>query len=156
MSNVRNTTESQATTEQSRRTHIERQASTLSERASSRLAEDVQSFKDKATEVAETQKARGADKIGGVADAVHGAASDLEQHMPRAAGYVHQAADTIDQASIALKQLNTGDLVRGFEQFARSQPAVLFAASVLAGFALSRFLKSSATPSQFDTAGGSR
>jgi hypothetical protein len=37
--------------------------------------------------------------------------------------------------------------VRSLNNFARSQPAAFFGGAVLAGFALSRFFKSSAEPS---------
>jgi len=40
------------------------------------------------------------------------------------------------------------EVVGGVGQFARRQPAVFFGTAVLAGLALSRFLKSSAAPSR--------
>ena len=52
-------------------------------------------------------------------------------------------ADKIEEASSALKERSLDDLMGTFGQFARSQPAAFFATAALAGFALSRFLKSS-------------
>ena len=75
------------------------------------------------------------------------AADDLARDHPRAAGYVHQAADTIEQASAALKERSLDDLTGAVGRFARAQPAAFFAAAVLAGFALSRFVKGAASSS---------
>jgi hypothetical protein len=131
--------------EDTRRADLERQASALAERAQTRLSETVEPIADKAREVAEAQKRSGAEKIGGVVQAVHRAADDLARDHPRAAGYVHQAADTIEQASAALKERSLEDLTGAAGRFARAQPAAFFAAAVLAGFALSRFVKSAAS-----------
>jgi F0F1-type ATP synthase membrane subunit b/b' len=130
--------------ENQRRAELERQASSLAERARTRLGETLEPIKDKAMEVAEAQKQTGAEKMSGVAQAVRRAADDLGRDLPQAAGYVHQAADTIERASAALKERNLDDLTGAVGQFARSQPAAFFAAAVLAGFAFSRFVKSSA------------
>jgi F0F1-type ATP synthase membrane subunit b/b' len=130
--------------ENQRRAELERQASSLAERARTRLGETLEPIKDKAMEVAEAQKQTGAEKMSGVAQAVRRAADDLGRDLPQAAGYVHQAADTIERASAALKERSLDDLTGAVGQFARSQPAAFFAAAVLAGFAFSRFVKSSA------------
>jgi len=127
-----------------RRAELERQASSLAELARARLGETIEPLKQKTMQVAEAQKQSGAEKIGGVAETVRRAADDLERDLPRAAGYVHQAADTLERASEALKERSFDELVGSVGQFARSQPAAFFGAAVLAGFAFSRFIKSSA------------
>jgi hypothetical protein len=73
---------------------------------------------------------------------VHKAADELGQQLPQAASFIHAAADRLDQASSALRERSVEDLMSGFNRFARRQPAAAFAGSVLAGFMLSRFLKS--------------
>lgn len=98
---------------------------------------------DRARHIAEEQKDAGAETAGGVADAIHSAAHELESQMPRAAGYVHDAADRLDRAATKLKEQSLGDLLSGVTGFARDQPAAFFGGAVLAGFALSRLLKSS-------------
>ena len=103
--------------------------------------------KDKAKETAEAQKANGAEKLSGVAQAVHRAADDLGKELPQAAGYIHDAAASLEQASTALKERSLDDLMDSFGRFARKQPVAFLGAAMLAGFALSRFLKSSAGPS---------
>jgi ABC-type transporter Mla subunit MlaD len=127
-----------------RRAEFARHAATLAERARSSLGETIAPITDKARELAEAQKQNSAEKIGGVAAAVRNAAGDLEGDLPRAAGYIHQAADTMERASTALREQSLDELIGSLGQFARSQPAAFFGAAVLTGFALSRFIKSSA------------
>jgi hypothetical protein len=127
-----------------RRAEFARHASTLAERAQTRLGATIEPIKDRAKELAEAQKQNSAEKIGGIAATVRHAAGDLERDLPRAAGYIHQAADTMERASAALKEHSLDELIGGLGQFARNQPAAFFGAAVLAGFALSRFIKSSA------------
>ena len=59
------------------------------------------------------------------------------------AGYVHGAASRIESVSAALRDRSIEDLLQNAGRLARSQPAALFGGAVLAGIALSRFLKSS-------------
>lgn len=99
---------------------------------------------DRAREFAEAKQQSGAERIGGVAAAVRRAAGDLEPDLPRAAGYVRGAADTMERASATLKEHSLDELIAGVGQFARRQPAAFFGAAVLTGFALSRFVKSAA------------
>jgi len=121
-------------------------AASMAGRARADLAEGVQSVKDKAMQIAEAQKASGAEKMQGIAGAVHAAAGSLEQELPQAAGYIHQAAESLEQASTALKERNLDELMGKVGDFARTQPMAFFGTAVFAGFALSRFLKSSAEP----------
>ena len=100
--------------------------------------------KDEIVEAADEAKAKGVGQIAGVSRAVHGAADELGQELPLAAGYIHSVADGLESASSALRERSVEDLVSTFNSFARRQPAAAFAGSLLAGFALSRFFKSSA------------
>lgn len=104
--------------------------------AAAHLAEKTRDF-------AEEQKVAGADNVSRLGSAVHGAAEQLGRELPQAAGFIHSAADTLQSASSTLRERSLEDLVGGFRDFARRQPAAAFAGSVLAGFALARFLKSS-------------
>ena len=123
-----------------------RQAS--SEDAKTALNAASVTIKDRARGIAEQQKQAGADQIGGVARAIYGAAHEIEEEMPHAAGFVHDAAARLEGAANSLRERSVDDLVRSLNNFARSQPATFFGGAVLAGFALSRFLKSSAEPSR--------
>ena len=103
--------------------------------------------KQSARKIAEQQKEAGADQIGGIARAVHGAAREIEDKMPQAASFVHDAATRLEGAAASLHERSVDDVFRSLNNFARSQPAAFFGGAMLAGFALSRFLKSSAEPS---------
>ncbi len=100
-------------------------------------------IKDNARSVAEEQKSAGAARLDAFGRAVHGAAEALGKEIPQAAAYIHSAADDLQSVSAKLRQRTVDDLASRVGQFARKQPAAAFAASVLAGIALSRFLKSS-------------
>ena len=99
---------------------------------------------DQAEQIAEQQKQSGADQIDEMAKAVHCAADELHGRMPRAAEYVHAAASRLEQGADALRERSIKDLVNGFDDFGRKAPLALFGATLVAGFAISRFLKSSA------------
>lgn len=114
--------------------------------ARAKASEAAQATIEEARNLAEEQKSAAADNVVRLSRAVHGAADQLGKELPQAAGYIHSAADRLQSASSALRERSVEDLVSGFGDFARNQPAAAFAASVLAGFALSRFLKSSNTP----------
>ena len=118
--------------------------SSLADKARAKLSASIEPVAAKAKEVAEQQKAAGAETIGGIAGVVRAAADDLGTELPEAAGYVHQAADRLAQASDALRERSFDDLIGTIGQFARNQPVAFFGSSVLAGFVLSRFLKSTA------------
>ena len=121
-----------------------RQASSAADQIRAEAADVIEPLKEQARDAAEQQKRAGAEQLGSVARAVHGAAGELEQQLPHAARYVHEAADRLDSAASALRERNVEDILRSVTQFARSQPATFFGSAVFAGFALSRFLKSSA------------
>ena len=102
---------------------------------------------DKSQETIRQQKGTGADHLGRIGQAVHGAAEEFGKELPQAAGYIHSAANALEGASTALRERSVEDLLSTFNSFARRQPAAAFAGSVLAGFALARFLKSSSAES---------
>jgi hypothetical protein len=120
-----------------------RQASSAAEDAKTALDAASVTVKERARTVAEQQKKAGADQICGVARAIHGAAHEIEQEMPHAAGFIHDAAAKLEGAADSLRERSVDDLIRSLNNFARSQPAAFFGGAVLAGFALSRFFKSS-------------
>lgn len=110
----------------------------------------IEEVKQSAQSAAERQKHVGAEKIEGIARAVHGAADELESQLPDAAGYVHDAADRLHRASASLRERSLDEMLSGFTRFAREQPAAVFGGAVLAGFALSRLLKSSGDAERHD------
>ncbi len=101
-----------------------------------------QSWKETAAGIGERQKSAGADQLTGIAGAVHAAADELDRQLPGAAGYVHQAASRIENAASGLRDRRLSDLIEDMRQLAHDRPLALFGGAVVAGFALSRFLKS--------------
>jgi hypothetical protein len=126
----------------------ERAESESAAAAKERLQGMAAGVKDDIVGAADEAKEKRVDQVEGVTRAVHNAADELSGELPQAAGYIHSVADGLESASSALRERSVEDLVSGFNSFARRQPAAAFAGSVLAGFALSRFLKSSAPHSE--------
>ena len=115
----------------------------LGEKAKSNIAEAAETAKAHARRIAHQQKDVGADRLRDVAGAVHGAARELETGMPEVAGYVRGAAARLEDVAKTLRHQSVDDLIEGIGSFARAQPAIFLGGSMLAGFALTRFLKSS-------------
>jgi hypothetical protein len=103
---------------------------------------------DQAEQIAEQQKNAAADRAAEMAEAVHDAADELGKQMPPAAEYVHAAASRLDQGIGVLRERNIRELMDTFSDIGRKEPWALFGGAVVAGFAISRFLKSSAPNSR--------
>lgn len=80
-----------------------------------------------------------------VAKAAQQAANELQSQLPVGAEYVRKMAGKIDEAYVAFENRELKDMLK---RFGHNQPLTLFGAAALAGFALSRFFKSSAQPGQ--------
>jgi vacuolar-type H+-ATPase subunit E/Vma4 len=96
---------------------------------------------------AEEQKVRGVEAIQGFARAMSSAAGELEDQSPMVARYVRDAAQQVETLSGNLRGKSVTELMQAASDLARSQPLVFIAGAVASGFALSRFLKSSASRS---------
>jgi hypothetical protein len=97
----------------------------------------------------EDQKRRGAETMRTFAGAVEHAAADLDEQSPLVARQFRTAARKVEDLSESLRGRSVRDLVNDASDLARRQPLWFFGGALVAGFALSRFLKSSAgTPSQ--------
>jgi len=101
-----------------------------------------------AEDIAERQKSAGAEKVDEVAKAIHSAADELGKEMPQAARLVHAAASRLEQGAGALRERNLRDLVTTVSDMGRKEPLTLFGGAVVAGFTISRFLKSSSDRSR--------
>src|SRR5947209_7527078 len=97
-----------------------RQASSAAEDAKTALDATSATVKDRARNVAEQQKRAGADQIGGVARAIHGAAHEIEQELPRAAGFVYDAASKLEGAAASLRGRSVEDPIRRSKNCART------------------------------------
>lgn len=118
-------------------------AAEAAQAAKDQLSERVQPIADQARHVAEEQKQSGADKLEGVARAVHTAADDIGKQAPQLAGYVHSGAQQLERASRMLRENSVDDLLQMTNRLAHERPLAFIGGSVAAGFVLARFLKSS-------------
>ena len=121
--------------------------SALAESAKAKLGEIGAPVKDKAIEVASQQKDAGAEQLQVASRAIHGAARELESSMPQIAGYVHDAGKQLEDFASDIRSGSIDDLMGKLGSLSKDQPALVFGGALLAGFALSRFLKSSAQAS---------
>src|SRR5438067_4535348 len=103
------------------------------------------------TKTAENQKTRGVDAIQCFARAISRAAAELENQSPQVARSVRDAAAKVEGLSNNLSNHSVDELVRAATDLARSQPMLFIGGAVAAGFALSRFLKSSASNQEMAT-----
>jgi hypothetical protein len=92
----------------------------------------------------EFQKARGVDALRRFARAIDSAAGELEGQSPTIAQSVHAAARKVDGFSDNLSNRDVNELIDSATQLARAQPVLFVGGSIAAGFALARFLMSSA------------
>jgi ElaB/YqjD/DUF883 family membrane-anchored ribosome-binding protein len=98
---------------------------------------------ERAKGAAQERVSEGADFIGHVAASIRAAARDLDPNAPQVAGFVHEAADRIDEFSRDMRTKTVEELFETTSDFARRQPAMLFAAAAACGFLLFRMVKSS-------------
>src|SRR5262249_22266655 len=116
------------------------------EEVTSKIGEIAEPLKEKASAVAKDKLETGVSQLKMFANAMHGAASELESEMPKIATYVREAGNKLEDAAANVREKNMEELLEGFNDFAKQQPALVFGAATLAGFALARFLKSSTVP----------
>lgn len=102
--------------------------------------------KSKISEIVDQQKTAGADRLASLSRAAQNAAGDLDEQNPQVAKLVRDAASSVDKFAGDLRSSSLSDVVESVSGFARKQPVAFFAASVLAGFVLARFVKSEPAP----------
>jgi hypothetical protein len=98
---------------------------------------------EQADQYATKQKEAGAEHVAHFARAMECAAGELEETSPELAGYARRAASSVDRFSNTLRERSVRELVDDTNDFARREPALFFAGAIVAGIALSRFLRSS-------------
>jgi hypothetical protein len=126
-----------------RSSRVKGQISEFAQSAKNQASAAIQPIANNARSMAEEQKARGAERIGSIAQAVHGAADEIAQEVPLAANYVHAAASKLDDASSLLRDSSVEDLLEMATEFAEERPYVFLGGAVAAGFVLMRLLRSS-------------
>jgi hypothetical protein len=109
-----------------------------------RAKQEVGAATDKVRSIAADQKDLLAAQVGGVADAMERAASDLEQSNGASAHYARLIADNAEKLSDTIRNNNVDQLLAIAQDFGRRQPALFVGAAALMGFAASRFVLASA------------
>jgi hypothetical protein len=111
------------------------------ERAKDIVAEFACATQSAVLSLANEQKQRAAQQVGGVAEAVRSAARSLKgSQSPAAARYADQAAERVEELSHSLREHRWGELIGEIEGVARRQPAWFVIGAVAAGFLAGRFL----------------
>jgi hypothetical protein len=105
---------------------------------------DADDTVNRAEDFADRQKSAGASRLDDMARAVHGAADELNGQMPLAAEFAHAAASRLERGAGALRDHTMRQLVGDLNAFGRRDPLMMFGGAAVAGFALSRLLKSAA------------
>jgi hypothetical protein len=131
---------------------IKENAGHLTERVKDKAADLKRQAKDavhdmgvRARSAADEQKNVAAERVSGVARALRVASDDLhDQGQSLVAGYSRQVAEGLESMAQSLSRRSLGDLVEGVEDFARERPVAVLGGAMVAGFALARFMKSSA------------
>lgn len=103
----------------------------------------VDEARDMVREIADRQRRRAAESLGGMASALHKSARDLEEESSTMARYTDLAAERLDEAAGYLRRADWNEIIEGAESFARRQPYWFIGGAVATGFVLARFLKSS-------------
>ena len=109
-----------------------------------RAKQEVGAATDKVRSIAADQKDLLAAQVGGVADAMERAASDLELNNGTSAHYARMIADNAEKLSNTIRNNNVDQLLGIAQDFGRRQPALFVGAAALLGFAASRFVLASA------------
>lgn len=109
--------------------------------------------KQRGRSMLDQQKGGAADQIAKLADVLHQTADQCSKNEDqRSIGRIlDQAASGLERAADAIRSKDIDSLMNQATDLMRRQPALFIGGSVLAGFALSRFLKSSSQHGYSDT-----
>lgn len=100
--------------------------------------------KDKGRSMFEQQKESALGQVGNVAQAIRSTATNLQgEGQDQTARYVQMIADQLESIGGRLRDKDLDTLVQDAQNLARRSPGTFIAGSVVAGFLLARFFKSS-------------
>jgi hypothetical protein len=112
-------------------------------------SELVGAARDSAVSLIDAQRARAADQITSIGDALRRSAESFESTGAGALGeYANQAADHVSGFADTLRDRSWGELAGDLESFARRYPMTFMASAMGLGFVLGRFLLSSSERTQ--------
>lgn len=90
----------------------------------------------------------GAELIGRLASSTRRAAEDLDPNAPQISGFLRDASARMEEFSRTVREKPIDELIDTASTYARRQPAVVFGAAAVIGFALWRLFKSGSTAVQ--------
>jgi ElaB/YqjD/DUF883 family membrane-anchored ribosome-binding protein len=100
---------------------------------------------ERAKDAVQERISGGAELLGHLASSVRAAARELEPNAPQLAGFAREAAGRIDDFSQDIREKSVEELFETTSEYARRQPAVLFAAAAACGFLLFRLVKTASS-----------
>lgn len=104
--------------------------------------------RERGRDLLQQQRQSAADNLGGMAEALRDTARHLEHdQQPNTARYVQRAADTVNHFADVLRTKDVRSMLNEVQNYARQHPGAFIGGSVLAGFLMVRFLKSSSQES---------
>jgi ABC-type transporter Mla subunit MlaD len=125
------------------KTDIKEQAQQAMEEARQKGREVADQAQDKAADLIAEQQHRLAGQIGNVASALQNTARQLDNEQAWLAHGAENAAQSLNSMAGAMRDKDFSTLVNELERYTRQQPAVVLGGAAIAGFLLTRFLKSS-------------
>jgi hypothetical protein len=99
--------------------------------------------KARAEELTNEQMKIGAEHVKRIAGAVRAAADELNDSSPLLAHYARSMSSVFSGISDKMRNESPRQVLKNASDYASREPVAFFGAAVIAGFALSRFLKSS-------------
>ena len=121
-------------------------AGTASEEIKARARDAADTIASEAESYADQAKGAAADEVGGVASALRTAADDLRSGSPQERTF-GQIADTLADASDAIRDKDLGEIMGSLNGFARKNPVIFMGTAALVGFAATRFVEASGSSS---------
>lgn len=104
-------------------------------------------------ELLNNQVTTGADFVSDIAHSIRCAADDLNHTAPQLGGFAHEAARQVDAFATRMREKPADELFADASDFARRQPAIVFGAAAVLGFAMFRVLKVGAQTSYGSSSG---
>ena len=122
-----------------------RRVGETAQQAQSQAREAISSLSSHAAgsvkELLHNQVNAGADFVTDIAHSIHCAADDLNHSAPQLGELAHEAARQVDAFATRVREKPADELFADASDFARRQPAVVFGAAAMLGFAMFRMLK---------------
>lgn len=120
------------------------EATKIATAAKSEAADVLNAVKAEALDVADKQKEAAVSGLNAFAGAVRKASDDLKSNDQTVVSqFLGHAAEGLESAARSFGSTEPGQLLAQVREFARNNPSMFIAGSVLAGLALGRFIRSS-------------